>query len=295
MNTLTVTAFAPAKLNLFLHITGRRADGYHDLQTLFQLLDYGDQLHFTLRPDKVITSRTQLDELNQLPLANELCYRAAQLLQKTTSTPFGVDIRIDKKIPLGGGLGGGSSNAATTLLVLNELWQLHLNPDKLAELGLQLGADVPVFIRGYTAWGEGIGEQLYPVALPEQWFCVIHPRVSVSTAQIFQDPLLTRNKTPITMPDFLAGRCVNVCEPVVRRTYPTVDRAMRWLSQYQHARLTGTGACLFACFEEENAAYAIQRNVPSEWSSFVAHATNRSLAHSQLDLIKKQLHNNASL
>jgi 4-diphosphocytidyl-2-C-methyl-D-erythritol kinase len=295
MNSFTVTCFAPAKLNLFLHITARRADGYHCLQTLFQLLDYGDQLHFTLRHDKVITSHSTLDELKQLPFEHELCYRAAQLLQKNTSTSFGVDIRIDKKIPLGGGLGGGSSNAATTLLVLNELWQLSLSQDQLAELGLQLGADVPVFVRGYSAWGEGIGEKLQPVELPEMWYCVIHPGVSVSTAQIFQDPLLTRNQPPITIADFLTGRCVNVCEPVVRRIYPEVDHAIHWLSQYQPARLTGTGACLFACFEEQSEALAVQNNVPSQWSCFVARATHRSLAHAQLDLLKKQLHHVSGL
>jgi 4-diphosphocytidyl-2-C-methyl-D-erythritol kinase len=264
---------APAKLNLFLHITGRRADGYHTLQTVFQFLDRTDRLYFDI---------TKAGEIRRfggpagVPVAADLCVRAAGLLQTVSGTGKSVDIYNDKCLPPGGGLGGGSSDAATTLWALNRLWDVGLDTGELARLGLELGADVPVFISGEAAWAEGIGEILTPVSLPEPWFLVVVPPVSVSTADIFSAAELTRDTPQMTIRAFLAGRGQNDCEAVVRRGYPQVAAALDWLNTHATARMTGTGACVFAAFEAEAEARSVERQVPPDWTAFVARGMNRS-------------------
>ncbi len=264
---------SPAKLNLFLHITGQRADGYHQLQTLFQFLDYGDVLHFQLREDGRIQRRQPLPGVS---IEHDLCVRAACLLQQETKAVQGVDITLDKHLPMGGGLGGGSSNAATTLVALNHLWGCGLNRDELMALGLRLGADVPVFINGVAAWAEGIGEQLTPAEPPQPWFLVIKPPVEVSTAKIFGALELTRNCPPITICDFVSGGAGNVCEPVVTQRYPEVGQALAWLGTFSTARLTGTGSCIFAPFEDREQAEQVFASRPEAYQGFIARALNRS-------------------
>jgi 4-diphosphocytidyl-2-C-methyl-D-erythritol kinase len=264
---------APAKLNLFLHITGRREDGYHLLQTVFQFLDYGDLLHFTPRSDSRIR---RLNTLPSVPEENDLVVRAARLLQEVSGCTQGVDIRIDKYLPMGGGLGGGSSDAATTLIALNRLWSLALPSGKLAELGLQLGADVPVFVHGHAAWAESVGEKLTDVELPEPWFVVLVPPVQVSTAEIFNSPELTRDCPPITIRDFLGGHSSNVCQPLVSEHYPEVALALEWLGKHGKAIMTGTGACVFAAFDQEARAREVFSARPNGWQGFVAQGCNRS-------------------
>ncbi|MDH5777502.1 MAG: 4-(cytidine 5'-diphospho)-2-C-methyl-D-erythritol kinase [Gammaproteobacteria bacterium] len=264
---------APAKLNLFLHITGQRADGYHLLQTVFQFLDYGDTLEFVPRNDG------QIMRINDIPgvmPADDLVVRAAKLLQQHTNTETGVEINLIKRLPMGGGLGGGSSDAATTLVALNQIWGCGLGVDQLAELGLILGADVPVFIRGQAAWAEGVGENLTPVELPEPWFVVLIPVISVSTAKVFSDPQLIRDCPPITIRDFLEGTGQNVCEPLVRQHYPEVESAIQDLSEFAESRMTGTGACVFAAFEQEQQARAAWEALSSRWQGFVAKGRNSS-------------------
>lgn len=251
----TLTLPAPAKINLFLHITGRRADGYHELQTLFQLLDHGDQLHFT-RDD---TGEIHLEcDAPELVTPGNLVRRAAQALKDLPGTPsrHGVRIRLEKRLPAGAGLGGGSSDAATTLLALNHLWRLGLDRTQLAATGLQLGADVPVFVHGHSAWATGIGEHLQPVSLPTQWYVVLTPACPVSTAEIFSHRELTRNGSAIKMAAFLAGHSRNDCESLVRRLYPAVNETLTGLGQYGAARLTGTGSSVFAAFPGQAAAEA---------------------------------------
>lgn len=264
---------APAKINLFLHITGRREDGYHELQTVFHFLDIADELHFSIRDDGEIH---RLSSLADVPEEADLVVRAARALQARTACPQGVDISVTKRLPMGGGLGGGSSNAATTLVALNQLWQTGLSEDELAQLGLGLGADVPVFIRGRTAWAEGVGEHLQPVELPEKWFLVLVPPVNVSTAKVFSDPGLTRDCPPMTIRHFLSGQGENVCEPVVRKAYPAVAEALDWLAEYGDARMTGTGACVFAAFDSEASAREVMADMPADWQGFVAKGLNRS-------------------
>jgi 4-diphosphocytidyl-2-C-methyl-D-erythritol kinase len=264
---------APAKLNLFLHITGRREDGYHLLQTAFQFIDYCDWLEFHLGTDGKIK---HLSPLPGVPMGQDLVFRAAQLLQQTTACRQGVAIRIDKRLPLGGGLGGGSSDAATTLVALNYLWGTGLSLVQLAQLGLQLGADVPVFIYGHAAWAEGVGEQLQPLELPEPWYVVITPPVQVSTREIFTAPELTRDCEPITMPSFLDGEGRNVCEPVVRQRYPLVAQILDWLSRFAAAKMTGTGSSVFAAFAEEPQALQVLARAPKEWRCRVAKGCNCS-------------------
>lgn len=264
---------APAKLNLFLHVTGRRADGMHELQTVFQFLDHCDYLDFALREDGRVQRCSRLSGVAE---ADDLVVRAAQLLQKSSACRLGVDITVEKNLPLGGGLGGGSSDAATTLVALNALWQLGLDEDELASLGLQLGADVPVFVRGRAAWAEGVGERLQALELPEPWFLVMTPAVSVSTAEVFQAPQLTRDCPPITIRDFLAGIGSNVCEPVARELYPAIARAADWLGRFATPRMTGTGSSLFVAFSSEREARDIAARVPQEWPFFVARGVNRS-------------------
>lgn len=264
---------APAKLNLFLHITGRRDDGYHELQTVFQFLDYGDELRFSPRNDGVIRRVTAVAGV---PEAEDLTVRAARLLQAETDCGQGVDIVIDKRLPMGGGLGGGSSDAATTLVALNVLWGLGLSEDRLAQLGLTLGADVPVFVHGRAAWAEGVGERFTPVDLPEPWYVVLVPAAHVSTARLFSDPQLTRDMSPITIRGFFAGEGCNVFEPLVRSGYPEVDAAMDWLSGHALARMTGTGACVFAAFDTESAARRVADAAEGRWRVIVARGCNRS-------------------
>ena len=271
---------APAKLNLFLHITGRRADGYHLLQTLFQFLDYSDVISLQVRGDGKIT-RSLASPL--IPENEDLVVKAARLLQQVTGCQLGVDIKVHKILPMGGGLGGGSSDAATVLLGLNYLWNLHLDLDRLAAWGLGLGADVPVFVHGHAAWAEGVGERLEPVSLPEKWYFVLHPKVHIATAEVFSAEGLTRNCKPIRMAAFLAGQTTNVFEPVVRKNSPEVAKAFEWLGD--QARLTGSGACLFAEFDDEASAQTIAKNLPKQWSGFVAKGRCVSPLHEKLNTL----------
>ncbi len=264
---------APAKINRFLHITGQREDGYHELQTVFQFLNYADELSFKRRDDAEILLQTPLDGVAD---EDNLVVRAAQLLQKISSRPKGVEISISKKLPMGGGLGGGSSNAATTLVALNQLWDMNLDLGELARLGLKLGADIPVFIHGYAAWAEGVGEELSPVQLDEPWYVVLIPKVSVSTAEIFASDALKRDCSPLDITRFLAGEGSNVCENVVCEQFPQVSNAIQWLSQYAPARMTGTGACVFAPVESEEDAQKILQKKPEKIDGFYARGCNIS-------------------
>lgn len=271
---------APAKLNLFLHITGRRADGYHNLQTLFQFLDQADTLHFCRRDD----ARIQLQaDMPGVASDDNLIVRAALALQKATNCHLGADIRLDKVLPMGGGLGGGSSDAATTLLGLNVLWQTGLSIAQLADIGLKLGADVPVFIHGHAAWAEGVGERLQPADIPEPWYVVLTPDAHISTAAAFSHPELTRNSDPITLRAFSAGEARNDFEKVVRQLSPAVDAALQWLAQHGAARMTGTGACLFlACSDADHAARIL---AASPVQGFISRGQNVSPAHRALDTL----------
>ncbi len=279
---------APGKLNLFLHITGRRGDGYHSLQTVFQFLDRGDRLWFRLRDDRQVRLQTPLTGVKA---EQNLVVRAALRLQAETQVSRGGDIELEKRLPMGGGLGGGSSDAATTLVALNHLWDLNLPADRLAALGLELGADVPVFVRGEAAWAEGVGEHLTPVKLDEPWYLVLDPGCHISTARIFSSAELTRNTPPMTIPAHLLAPRGNIgssaiselmagtrndCEPVVRQRYAAVHEALRWLAAFGPARMTGTGCCVFAPFSSEAAALEVRSALPPGWTGFVARGTNRS-------------------
>jgi 4-diphosphocytidyl-2-C-methyl-D-erythritol kinase len=265
---------APAKLNLMLHVTGRRADGYHELQTVFQLIDLCDELRFEVAVDRRIE---RLEGAAGVPPADDLVVRAALALRAATGRPaLGARIRVRKRIPLGGGLGGGSSDAATTLVALNELWGLGLDVDELAAIGLGLGADVPVFVHGCNAWAEGIGERLTPLELPPRWFAIIDPRVAVPTSAVFQAPELTRNSPLITIRAFFDSGGRNDCEPVVRQRFPVVAEALDWMARFAPARLTGTGACVFAAFDRVEDAERVAARVPETWRSFVARGLDRS-------------------
>ncbi len=268
---------SPAKLNLMLHIVGRRENGYHELQTVFQFIDLYDDLQFRLNEDGAIR---RLSGNDKVPADQDLVIRAAQLLQRSFNVHHGIDIQIHKRIPMGGGLGGGSSNAATTLMALNRLWNLGLDNASLRATGLQLGADVPIFIYGKSAWAEGVGEQLSEVSLVEPWYLVLHPGVFVSTAQIFASKDLTRDCHPSTIRAFLDGRGSNVCEPVACRLYPEIQRAIDWLSEYAPARMTGTGACVFAAFESRQSADKVLSRLPGQWTGFVARGLNSNPVNS---------------
>lgn len=272
----SLSLLAPAKLNLFLHVTGRRADGYHELQTLFQLLDYGDRLRFEPQEDGVVSLHVgDTHRGRALALENNLILRAAFELAAFSGCKAGAAITLDKRLPVGGGLGGGSSNAAAGLLALNELWGLGLSVDELCRIGVRLGADVPVFVRGRSAWGEGIGEVLEPVDLPEQWYLVVTPPCEVSTAAVFKDENLTRNSAKIRIADFLAGRCRNDCEPVTRRLYPAVDEALSWLGRFGKARMSGTGASVFIALADKAAGKEILAGLPAGWNGFTAKGVAR--------------------
>ncbi|WP_455367067.1 4-(cytidine 5'-diphospho)-2-C-methyl-D-erythritol kinase [Kaarinaea lacus] len=282
---------APAKLNLFLHITGRRDDGYHELQTLFQFLSFGDYLKFSLRNDGQVSRVTTIPGVDS---QQDITVRAAKLLQQHTGCVLGVDISIEKHIPMGGGVGGGSSDAATTLAALNQLWNLTLPQTELMALGRSLGADVPIFIHGQSAWAEGIGEKLQTVDLPEYWFVVIYPGVAVSTAELFADPELTRDARPIKIRDYFEGGTSNAFEPIVRRRYPAVDAALKCLSQQEikttyPAMMTGTGSCVFAAYADELSARRIAQMAAQQsmdgWQVICAKACNESPLRQKL---KKQ-------
>lgn len=291
---------SPAKINLFLHIIGRTDNGYHKLQTLFQLLDFGDTVHLESIDNSEIRLNTALDGVAK---ADNIAVKAAQLLQSYSGTKHGVAISIDKQLPMGGGLGGGSSNAASTLLGLNKLWQLGLSQAELANISVKLGADVPVFVMGQNSLAEGIGEQLHPISLPNMWYVVVKPPVNVETATIFSHPQLTRDTLPIRIAAFFRGgenslvdslysnqrhiegpMLKNDCEKVVCKLHPEVATAMKWLSQHGKARLTGTGACIFASFNSEQEATNVYSDIPKPMTGFVAQSSQRSIAHRSLDL-----------
>lgn len=259
---------APAKLNLFLRIVGRRPDGYHLLQTVFRLLDWGDTVRLRLRPDGAIRRVSGADGV---PPEADLAVRAANLLRQQAGDVPGVDIAIHKSIPMGGGLGGGSSDAATVLVALNRIWGLDLEPDRLASLGLQLGADVPVFVRGHSAWAEGVGERLHPLRLPPAHYLVLDPGVRVSTQFLFQMPELTRNAAPATISSFLDGGVTdNVFAPLVRTRYAQVAAAMDWLDPFGPARLSGSGACVFLELATREACEEIAARCPERFKPIVA-------------------------
>ncbi|TWC30233.1 4-diphosphocytidyl-2-C-methyl-D-erythritol kinase [Pseudomonas sp. SJZ079] len=280
-----LTLPAPAKLNLMLHILGRRADGYHELQTLFQFLDHGDELTFAPRADGQIHLHT---DIPGVPHDSNLIVRAARQLQQQANCSRGADIWLNKRLPMGGGIGGGSSDAATTLLGLNHLWQLDWSEDRLAELGLSLGADVPVFVRGRAAFAEGIGEKLTPLELSEPWFLVAIPQVLVSTAEVFSDPELTRDTPPIKVRSLLEGGGHNDCQPVVQKRYPEVRNALILLNKFVQARLTGTGACVFGSFPNRDDADKVARQLPATLPSFVAQGRNISMLHRKLEILAKK-------
>ena len=276
---------SPAKLNLFLYITGQRADGYHTLQTLFQFLDYGDEIGINLRHDGEIHLLTPVEGVAH---EDNLIVRAARLLMKTASASdrlpagSGADISIEKRLPMGGGLGGGSSNAATVLVALNHLWQCGLSVDELAAIGLTLGADVPVFVRGHAAFAEGVGEILTPVDPPEKWYLVAHPGVSIPTPVIFNDPDLPRNTPKRSIKTLLKCEFGNDCEVIARKRFREVDAALSWLLEYAPSRLTGTGACVFAEFDTESRARQVLEQAPEWLKGFVAKGVNLSPLHRAL-------------
>lgn len=265
---------APAKINLFLHIVGRRDDGYHELQTVFQFLDHGDTLFFRPRGDGVCVNLTPLEGVNP---DHDLAVRAARLLSQASGCGLGADIRIDKRLPMGSGLGGGSSNAATTLVALNRFWNLGFTRDELANLGLRLGADVPVFVHGHASFAEGVGERLTTLELPEPWFLVVSPPVAVSTREIFEAPELRRDTPRITSRQYRAGSVTrNDCEPVTRARYPLVEQALQQLRKFAPARMTGTGGSVFAAFASRPEALMARAAMPAGWGSFVARGLNDS-------------------
>jgi len=266
----TLALLSPAKLNLFLHITGRRPDGYHELQTLFQLLDWGDHMQFTANNSGAITLAGS--DIG-IPQEENLVMRAARLLREGS---LGAHILLDKQIPTGGGLGGGSSNAASTLLALNHLWGLGLTSAQLQALGATLGADVPVFVGAHSAWAEGVGEILTPIDLPERWYLILVPECHVATVEIFSHEQLTRNSFPIKMATFFEGDSRNDCQQIVRHLYPEVDKALKLLEKFGEARLTGTGACVFTSFATAAQARAARELLPPEWTSILARGANES-------------------
>ena len=280
---------APAKLNLFLHVVGRRPDGYHELQTIFQLLDLADRVRIARRADPLLRRTTPIPGVRE---ADDLAIRAARLLREECGIDQGADIAVEKRIPIGGGLGGGSSDAASVLVGLDRLWGLGMGADRLAALGLELGADVPVFVHGLAAWAEGVGERLTPVALERPWYVLIALPFAVSTAAVFRAPALTRNTPVIRMAGLSGGGLAtpdapvrigdlpasarNDCEPVVRKMHPEVGEALDWLSRHSRARMTGTGATVFAPFGSRERAVEVARSVPAPWRGLTARGLNRS-------------------
>jgi 4-diphosphocytidyl-2-C-methyl-D-erythritol kinase len=273
---------APGKLNLFLHVVGRRSDGYHLLQTAFQFIDLCDEIRFWARPPGVVE---RVSDLPGVPAEDDLCVRAARLLALHAPSAPGVALEVTKRLPLQGGVGGGSSDAATVLVALNELWGLQLPIEQLAGLGLALGADVPVFVQGTAAWAEGVGERLTPLELPEPVYLLVRPDATVSTVEVFKAPELTRDSAAITIPGFLQTGGRNDCEPVVRRRFPAVAEALDWLDGFAPARLTGTGSCVFAALPDEAQARVALARLPRRWTGYVVRGLNRSplLARRQLE------------
>jgi 4-diphosphocytidyl-2-C-methyl-D-erythritol kinase len=267
---------APAKINLFLHVVGRRADGYHLLQTAFQFLDYGDELRFRVTDDGCIARSATLPDVSE---EADLTLRAARLLKEAMGCANGVEITLTKRLPVGAGLGGGSSDAATTLIALNELWSLRLPVAQLVTLGLKLGADVPVFVHGHAAWAEGVGDALTPIDPPESWYVVVVPPVPVSTAEVFTQFARERGLTPYTPPrtirDLREGFGQNDLEPVVRRRYPEVEQAFRWLAAYGQPRMTGSGGCVFLDMKDAERGKLILTKLPQGFAGFVARGMNR--------------------
>jgi 4-diphosphocytidyl-2-C-methyl-D-erythritol kinase len=269
---------APGKLNLFLHVVGRRPDGYHELQTAFQFIDLRDSIHFYQRPPGVIE---RIGGIPGVAAEDDLVVRAARCLaaaaaEAGVSPGHGVAIEVEKKLPMGGGVGGGSSDAATVLVALNQLWEIGFSLERLAEIGLGLGADVPVFVHGHAAWAEGVGERLVPVDFPEPVYLLLQPDVAISTAEIFKAPELTRDSPVITIAGFLQAGGRNDCEPVVRRRYPVVAGALDWLGRHGPARLTGTGSCVFAPMVDSTHAAVVLADKPGEWRGWVTHGLNQS-------------------
>jgi 4-diphosphocytidyl-2-C-methyl-D-erythritol kinase len=269
---------APGKLNLFLHVVGRRADGYHELQTAFQFIDLWDSIRFFQRPPGVIE---RLGTLPGVAAEDDLTVRAARRLAQAAAETGaklmqGVAIEVEKRLPLGGGVGGGSSDAATVLVALNQLWGTGFDPERLAALGLELGADVPVFVHTRSAWAEGVGERLVTVDFPEPVYLLLRPDVAISTAEVFKAPELTRDSPVITIAGFLQAGGRNDCEPVVRKRYPGVAGALDWLGRFGPARLTGTGSCVFAPMPDVAQADAVLAGKPAEWQGWVTRGLNRS-------------------
>ncbi|KID58094.1 kinase [Pseudoalteromonas luteoviolacea] len=276
MTKLTLTA--PAKLNLFLHINSRRADGYHELESVFTMLDFGDELCFELTEQDDICIDGDVAGINR---DDNLIYKAANALLPHRTVKKGVNVHLTKHLPMGGGVGGGSSDAATTLLALNTLWECKLSLQALATIGLKLGADVPVFVHGKTALAQGVGEVLTPFDYPEKWYLVVAPGVHVSTVKVFTDPDLPRStpklKTPWQMAD-----THNDCEELVKKLYPEVEKTLTWLLKYAPSRMTGTGSCCFAVFDDEQSALRVLQQMPSSWQGFVAKSARESITHKQL-------------
>ena len=270
---------APGKLNLFLHVVGRRPDGYHELQTAFQFIDLCDELRFT----RLAAGRIErCGEVPGVAVEDDLVVRAARALRDAATrsgagpSVSGVAVELSKRLPVGGGVGGGSSDAATVLVALNELWALRWPPERLAEIGLGLGADVPVFVLGQAAFAEGVGERLTPIQVPEPVYVLVRPTVAVATAEVFKAPELTRDSAIMTIAGFLQGGGRNDCEPVVRTRYPEVGEALDWLARYAPARLTGTGSCVFAELPDVASANAVVANLPACWRGWVTRGRNRS-------------------
>ena len=273
---MTTNWLAPAKINLFLHVTGRRSDGYHTLQTVYQFVELNDVLQFSVREDNEIHLKSDFQEV---PAEQNLVVRAARALQQHSGTRAGTDITLEKRIPTGGGLGGGSSDAATTLVALNEFWRLGLSIKELAEIGVTVSADVPVFVYGQSSWAEGIGEKLTPVAPIEPWYLIVNPNVQVSTQALFNAPELTRNTSPITIRDFMDGRSRNVFEPVVVARYPEVRAALDWLRRNNRsspAKMSGTGSCVFTAFASQDQAMELADRLPSNMKGYVVKGRNAS-------------------
>ncbi|XXK44574.1 4-(cytidine 5'-diphospho)-2-C-methyl-D-erythritol kinase [Porticoccaceae bacterium nBUS_17] len=277
MSTLSLPS--PAKINLFLHITGQRSDGYHNLQTLFQLLDFGDKLVFRSNRSGNIKINGNIDGVDE---KNNLIFHAATLLQKSTGCDLGCTIDLTKNLPMGAGLGGGSSNAATTLIGLNALWKCGLTANQLSDLGKTLGADVPVFVHGESAFAEGIGDILTPLTLPQRWFLVITPNCHVSTREIFSNPQLTRNSSPIKIRALSGVEYRNDCQDVVSKLYPAVGTVLQWVENFSAPLMTGTGASVFCSFDSKSEAQHVLSKLPKQWTGFVAKGVNRSPVHEQL-------------
>lgn len=265
---------SPAKLNLFLHILGKQENGYHSLQSLFQMLEHGDRLAFKVTDDNAVTMH---EPLNGVPDSENLIIRAANLLKPhAENKSAGTVITLEKVLPMGGGIGGGSSNAATTLVALNHLWNCELSDSELAELGLRLGADVPIFVYGKTAFAQGVGEDITPCAQPEYWYLVVNPGIHISTAEVFSAPDLPRDTPAIHWDDYHYERTRNDCQEIVCNRYPEVAKLLQWLVHYAPSRMTGTGACVFATFTDQNLARQVQAMLPAPWQSFVAKGVNQS-------------------